>query len=1570
MQTPPSFLLDRKNRRNREVFGSTANRKPFDWNDDDTLNIAGRKRSLSGLTGDADDDAGDRRGENKRFKPTSTLATPSEDQDELRLATFGRTSRFRERSGGFESRRRNGEPKSVPAAVNAAAPFPPPNKTTKTTTMGSAAFSSGVRGPGGLAARTSRPFLAGASRNAVRTTAQGKSAGFPFLVDDDSASSDDDEDNVEEVKLDEDDPSFPFRSSLAFLPANKHTTGLAQGFPGYVVGREGSRNEDLRKRENQRIESEKLRRDALSRRRLEEMDEEGASGSGSEDLGAVKEGKEVDFKMEEGKDVKTKNADRPVVDRSGRGTEVITLSDSDEEDDVMAVTPVPDGSSSMPGQPNGGNIMTFNDGTKPHQESTEPEKPLRIPEEARHRFGTAPQETPNTSTTQARESTPPKTITGSVSPSHHSSRQPNFSPPPSKPSALEGAPQRIRQERLENAKRIWQGTQARAQAEVEKARQREAEARAEDVHRSPLYSDSNPDVLRRSDRPDSPSRNRGVESERREVHEDRPGEVRQDEAYHRKQERGTLPQAANPEINKPSTWQNPDNKPQKEDTRRESLIEQPATNEPSIEDLAKQRKDRQAALVREAEQKLALEAAKKAENERQMAAYKNSMSSKLAGAATHSKLVSGVEAGRDRPEGVRTVFERNAQNHQAVDGEKQDVSTRRLENEQSAGIQNHQHAVRHSSNEDLHDRQPSLGGALRNGRGQEKEDGPVSLTSSAGIERLAAAGIPQEPLQTYGRTARTSAINNQGPSHQPTSLKAISEQGGTITRVTPAQSDPPHLQNFQKGHVPRIDILPEDIKLLFWRDAKNEWKDIIEDYEEATGKKKGEDTLRKRYRQVKEALEVAGASTELLTRVGTGDVEAKRELDAMMPQAPTDAEKLPNVESKAGIKAPSKDQLGELTPQDIRLLVSRGKGMKWSQIVQDFATSTGDNVPEPLLRVRYKLVKEAIEKSEVDASLLTQVMAGDDAAREKLNRIVHGVWPVPRVETERKVGRPSKETSHSRQLGHVSADDIRLVRWKEDGMSGAEMVETLRQTTGRSVAFSTVRKRCSQVRKALEAAGVYADRGLLDAVENSDQEACSRLNQLVHSTVTASHVGEILPEDVKMVQEKQRGTTYENIVSTYRRRTGRDRSFSWVYERCKSVKALLDPLAIDAHLLDSVARGDQEARRRLNILVHGKRPVYASTSSTGSFEPPVERVETQFHTTNTFPESASPTQQLKPGFFLGSTYSSSYDSREDQNVSTPPTSPGSFVPQPIAEESRPTTAGKQMNEAAFRYYLEELREERRHEEDTGTDSDEDEEDEFSPEDFCHFIYQVERREITNSEEDITIDEKNWITYGEPLTDRIEATAIASKQALVAHDTQLNDAIHAGNDWSLHRQTFNSGVLYTLDSPAGTVQVRVQEYQRSFQEQIRPSDSVAWVNRTTYTVMQLRTETARSTNTVTMTEKQPDPLFGEDHDLMTEKEVLTLHETFKEKVVGDCVYTTPDLANDAAMRHFISKTYHPDTINLTVRDVERADLMRGFKAKYAGEGGEGISLFREVLEEDGDRLEVWVQETRLKGPRNV
>ncbi|KAI7230273.1 hypothetical protein KC330_g7042 [Hortaea werneckii] len=1312
---------------------------------------------------------------------------------------------------------------------------------------------------------------------------QGKTPGFPFILDDDSSSSSSAEDEAEEVKFKGDEPSTSLRSSnLAFPHAGKSTKGLFRGSSSDVAGREGLRDDEFRRKEDQRVESERLRRDALVRRRGEEM-ERMASGVGFGGLGGAKKEEEEDGKMEDERHVKMEEENRVVVDRSGRNAEVITLSDSDDEDDVISVAQTSSRPSSMVGLPGGGNTTTLNDETKPHQAKNKA-KDLRFSteEKIRHRPETAPQGTPNTDKTQARESAPPNQAAGPTSQSHHSSPQPTFSSPPSKPSALQDATERIRQERLENAKRIWEGTQARAQAEAEKARRREAAARAEDAHRRSQCPGSTPDALDRSSRSDQPSGNGLAGAKSREMHKDPGEETMRSKIHSAKGEEDSPPRTAtDAEVKKKTNdEQARQNEPQKERIRRESLIEQPATNKPSIEDLARQRKDRQAALVHEAEQKLALEAKKKAENEKQMAAYKNSVNSKLAGAPVHTKQSLSAENYRDRGRGFQIPLERNERNHQAAEGGKQDVPKCRIE-DQNTGTENAQHEIRHSPSENSSLRKPSLGDASCNDKAQGKKDGPMSLSSFAGIERLKAVNVPEAPLQTNGKTASTSAVNPQGSSNQPTSLKAMAEQGGTITRVKAVQPEPLPPSNPKKSHVPRIEISPEDVKLLFWRDAGNEWHDIIEDYEEATGRRKSEDTLRKRYRQVKEALSSVGASKELLARVGTGDIEAKKELDVMMPRAAGDAEKRSNVETKPGIVAPGKDQFGELTPQDIRLLVSRGKGMVWSQIVQDFAISTGENVSEPLLRARYKLVKEAIGKSKVDASLLTQIMAGEDAARERLNRLVHGVWPVPRVETDSKVDRPVKGSSHDRRLGHVSADDIRLVRWKKEGMSGAEMVEALKQTTGRLRNVSTVLKRCARVRRELEAAGVYADRGLLDGVASGDPEAIARLNQVLQSLSTP-------------------------------------------------------------------------------------------TGTAGNPARPSTDVVPRLQTVTTHQEPSFHLQQPKQVFDSASAYSSSYGSREDQNVSTPPTSPGFIGPQPTFQEPRPTTAGKQMNEAAFRYYLEEIREERLREENGDTDPDEEEEDDLSPEDFCHFIYQVERRELTTSEESITIDEKNWISYGEPLTDRIKATAIASKQALVAHDPQLNDAIHAGNDWSLTRQNLNSGILYTLDSPAGTVQVRVQQYQRSFQEQIRPSDSVAWVARTTYTVMQRRVETVRSTSTVTVAaEKEFDPVFDEEgDDLMTEKEVASVHETHKEKIVGNSVYTTPDLANDAAIRHFITKTYHPETINLTIRDLERADLIKGFKAKYEGHGEEDVPLFREIVEDDGDSLEVWVQETRLKGPRNV
>ncbi|GAB1738212.1 hypothetical protein NU219Hw_g2760t1 [Hortaea werneckii] len=1015
--------------------------------------------------------------------------------------------------------------------------------------------------------------------------AQGKTPGFPFMLDDDSSSSSDDE--VEEVKVEGDDDSSSLRSSnLALFPAGKPSMGLFEGSSRHVVGQGGSRNENLRRKEDQRVESERLRRDALVRRRRREEMEEGASGVwlGFEGLRAIKEEEEVGIKIEEEKgvgmegekDVKREETDRVLVDRNGREAEVITLSDSDDEEDVIAVAQTSSLRSSMSGLPNGDNTIALKNGLKPNQESNEPKSSLRNTE-PRHRQETAPQEIPNTSRAQARGSTPPNIITRSAFPSHHSSSHPTFSPPPSKPSSLQDATERIRQERLENAKRIWQGTEARAQAEAEKARRREAEARAEEVHRNSRYSGLTPDVLEGPTRPGLPFENGMAKVESSEMHKGPEEENMRGMIHSGKGEEESPLRVADAEAKK-KTNDEPamQDESQKEAIRRESLIEQPATNKPSVEDLARQRKERQAVLVREAEQKLALEAAKKAESERRMAAYKNSVNSSLADTSVRDKHQSSAQNDRDCRRGVQIPLERNERIRQAVEREKQDASTRRVEDKQSLGIQNPQHEIRHSSSGNLSTRRPSLGDASRNDREEGKKDGPMSLDSFAELGRLKAANVPKEPLQTYGKTAGTSAVTRKEPLYQPKSLKAMAEQGGTITRVQPVSTEPPQPQSLKKSHVPRIELLPEDIKLLFWRDAGNEWQDIIEDYEEATGKRRSGDTLRKRYRQVKEALDGVGASKDLLTRVGTGDLEAKRELDAMLPPAAGDARRPPTVETQPGIVAPSKDQLGELTPQDIRLLVSRGKGMIWSQIVQDFAISTGENVTEALLRARYKLVKEAIGKSEASASLLTQVMAGDDAARERLNRLVHGVWPVPRVETVSQVDRPSKGSSLDRRLGHVSAEDIRLVRWKEEGMSGAEMVEALKQTTGRSRNVSAMLKRCARVRRGLEAAGLHADRVLLDHVTSGDPEAIARLNQMLQSLSTPT------------------GTT------------------------------------------ENPGRPSSDVAPRLQSMTAHQEP---------SFN----------------------VQQPKQGFDSASTYSSSYGLREDQTVSTPPTSPGSAVLQPGVE---------------------------------------------------------------------------------------------------------------------------------------------------------------------------------------------------------------------------------------------------------------------------------------------------------------
>ncbi|KAK4540219.1 hypothetical protein LTR36_009717 [Oleoguttula mirabilis] len=772
--------------------------------------------------------------------------------------------------------------------------------------------------------------------------------------------------------------------------------------------------------------------------------------------------------------------------------------------------------------------------------------------------------------------------------------------------------------------------------------------------------------------------------------------------------------------------------------------------------------------------------------------------------------------------------------------------------------------------------------------------GPVSLNSFAGVQRLQAIKeLGARPMQTpkryeddrrpqFGQMARPVAAKPFGPvslnsaagldflSHEktsrptppakPTSPVSLHSAAGRelLSRETarPQPSAlrlPPVRQAHSTYHDASLgEILPEDVKLTMWRDGRNEWQDIVEDYEEATGVRRGQDTLRKRYRQVKEAIDVAGLDRAVVQRVATGDAEA----------------------------------------------------------------------------------------------------------REQLNRAIHGAWPVAKATKAdnprgdiRKVypadAGVEQKKLHGRHLGDIIPEDIKVTRWRDSGMEWSKISSALEQVTGRKRAGDTHRKRYRQVKEVLDAANIDVD--LLDLAETGDIHAIARVNKLVSgkrlSSVDFSKtpqygppLGEIMPEDAKLVMWRNSNIKFEDIIPLYQSATGVKRSLSMLYTRYRAVKAAVDSADIEEDLLELVADGDEDAWLQVNQMVRSTVPVSASKSQRN-----IKPLKLKQSPRDPFAGAAARARNIGRSdseSSPGSVRLSSDDLDDTTAAISPEYGTPESIPPNVPQAGRPTTSGKVMNEKAFMYYLAGLAED---------EAEEQPEPEFTREDYCHNIYQVQRREVTREEldEEITIGMKEWIDCGRSYTLPGKANVAAPKHIHMALDPDLNDAIHTSEDYDIRTSRNEDDLVrYTVKLEEGSVQVQVVARMRTYQDHIKPSDTAEWRGRRVYTVRQ-RTVTRPPAS---------DELFDEAQD------------SVRDLIVDDHVYSSLDLANKCALDHFVNEHFHCPSANLDFRQSQRAELRAGLLQELEAEGNG--ALFKRQVEAGDTVQEVRVEELRLLGPRNI
>ncbi|KAK5135508.1 hypothetical protein LTR08_005143 [Meristemomyces frigidus] len=561
--------------------------------------------------------------------------------------------------------------------------------------------------------------------------------------------------------------------------------------------------------------------------------------------------------------------------------------------------------------------------------------------------------------------------------------------------------------------------------------------------------------------------------------------------------------------------------------------------------------------------------------------------------------------------------------------------------------------------------------------------------------------------------------------------------------------------------------------------------------------------------------------------------------------------------------------LGEIMPEDVKLFFWRNEKNEWADIVEDYEEVTKIRRSEHLLRKRYNIVKDAVDGANVGQQVLQKASIGDADACEQLNLAVHGVWPVPKVAktvatrelpaSGKSVGvkRADPKTGHSRPLGNISQDDIKLVRLKDSGYRRALIPDAFEQATGKKRAEKTLQARYKQVKEALDAAQVV-DEYTLELAEEGDLETLARINGLVKSSQKSINA----PPEASRLQHRPFASGLRSV------QIGEQNGY----------------------------QAPRETNTSFNSSAFGSPGGSSRTLSSGTEIPTPE---------------------------------------DDSNFAG-------------TESNRPTTGGKTMNAKAFYHILDCLAEAREAEDEEA----EEVEAPFTSEDYCHFAYQVQRREVTREEmdDDITIDTAGWVACGNPSTDMGTANARAIKQAFTAHDKDINNAIYE-NSYSLDMRAEEGMNQLTLTTPEGVVQIHVTRFRRTFQDHIKPSTTVSWFNRTCYTIKQ-RTTTQLPTPPV-------DELF---------EEAAEVRKSVVECNVGDAVYTDLGLANTRAIEHFVQLTFRSQTLNLTFREVEKKELRTQFAEELKDER-EGV-LWQGFVEDGGVAREVVVEAKKLSGPRNI
>lgn len=431
----------------------------------------------------------------------------------------------------------------------------------------------------------------------------------------------------------------------------------------------------------------------------------------------------------------------------------------------------------------------------------------------------------------------------------------------------------------------------------------------------------------------------------------------------------------------------------------------------------------------------------------------------------------------------------------------------------------------------------------------------------------------------------------------------------------------------------------------------------------------------------------------------------------------------------------------------------------------------------------------------------------------------------------------------------------------------------------------------------------------------------------VSSTVSRPKIGKlgrITDADLLLTHWMSLGLTWEAICAEYNKYVNKNQKSSTIILRANRVSKALRLAGISDADFDQAVAGDRQALTTINVAV-------------------TEKVGNQLDDVR---GTQSGTICLQEAFRPPATI---------PQQTTKITALHSSKPAPATEKivHRPSVGGKQPSFAFIDFCCNGMQVANQSQHDSPPDfdsaSEEDhdgEEEDMESEDCVHFAYQVQRRECTLADmhDGRSIDEAYWHDVDEPHLTLLKAQAACGKVLLLRIGPQ--PIVNATDEYSITKRTLEGAkTVYEYQSEAGTVQTRVDERLRTFQEQIIVSDRSQWCPRKLYAIKQ-RLEVSAIDN-----------LHGQARSA-----------TIEEVYVGAAVCAHLESVNEEAIEHFVTATFELKIANLNARDLEISKLRRGYADSLEALGPG--ALFQAVKQTSKALVKVWVEEVKLVGPRNL